>query len=729
MKRLPFNSIFLAIALSGSGAAFAVTPTQPAVDGEISNLAELRWLSQNSSAWSRDWALVADIDATDTKDWNSGAGFMPIGNNTEKYVASFDGNGHSISNLYINRPFTDFVGLFGYISGANEISNLVIKSANLTGSSVVGVLSGAVSGGVLSNIEVIDSRSKSTNSNGYASGFVALAYGIEGHDIQIENSNVHSRGGASGFASSGSGLVSFSNIQLSGKIVSDNFIAGGVIVGINSFGTWSNVQVDVDVTGGDNVGGFGAQLNNGNLNNVSVNGRVLSKGNEAGGLIGGMGARIRVDGCSFNGIVESSDRVGGLATDISLHQNSYKNCVVSAHLKGESAVGGAFGIVTSSSVEFNNLIVTEHSVVEGDRYVGGLIGASSGAASSSGLNVSSSAKVIGNSYTGGLVGAYIGWRPLSFERSYFDGVVDGVGNVGAVVGGLPSEIIFAGSGLSLYGKDAYELVLKDSYVKPVFNSNSDSFLVSGDLSKAKVNLEGFFAEQNRDDHNSDYVAQLFNVPPKERVITDSYYGYSRQQSLPTDVKFLAKTKFEDPESFVGFAFSTPWKNDLWGFDYDTGSPVLNAPEIPVFTVPNESSQGIEDLKFDVGSEVQFTVNAIMESSGTDDDVKYAIVGDKHGFSSVDDYGLVSIAPTKPEHVGEHSLVIVAKHGNSFNAMHPFKVQIQSPVEPDSPDVNDGDKDNNHLVIDHNVNLSGGSINPFALFALFGLGAFLRFRRV
>ena len=55
------------------------------------------------------YILINDIDASDTSTWNCGAGFKPIGG---IFNGSFDGRGYNISDLYINRPFTDNVGLF-----------------------------------------------------------------------------------------------------------------------------------------------------------------------------------------------------------------------------------------------------------------------------------------------------------------------------------------------------------------------------------------------------------------------------------------------------------------------------------------------------------------------------------------------------------------------------------------------------------------------------------------
>ena len=48
---------------------------------------------------------------------NTCAGWAPIGDNSSRFEGVFDGNGFKITNLYINRPTTDNVGLFGSVSG------------------------------------------------------------------------------------------------------------------------------------------------------------------------------------------------------------------------------------------------------------------------------------------------------------------------------------------------------------------------------------------------------------------------------------------------------------------------------------------------------------------------------------------------------------------------------------------------------------------------------------
>ena len=88
--------------------------------------------------------LGADIDLTN-EDWT------PIGTDASYYFGgTFDGNGHTISNLKIESAANN-VGLFGYISGAT-IKNLVIENADVKGQDNTGVVVGNAMTGHLENI-------------------------------------------------------------------------------------------------------------------------------------------------------------------------------------------------------------------------------------------------------------------------------------------------------------------------------------------------------------------------------------------------------------------------------------------------------------------------------------------------------------------------------------------------------------------------------------------------
>ena len=83
------------------------------------------------------------ITATgDTTYWNSGNGWVPIGSRTARFNATFDGDGHIIENLFINRSSTADVGLFGATGTSARILALGLVNVSVTGSSAPGALVG-----------------------------------------------------------------------------------------------------------------------------------------------------------------------------------------------------------------------------------------------------------------------------------------------------------------------------------------------------------------------------------------------------------------------------------------------------------------------------------------------------------------------------------------------------------------------------------------------------------
>ena len=80
---------------SGSG-----TSVSPYLVSTINNL---YWITQNSDEWDKDYKQTANIDASTTSTWDSNAGFSPIGDSTNKFTGSYDGQHYSIDNLTINR--------------------------------------------------------------------------------------------------------------------------------------------------------------------------------------------------------------------------------------------------------------------------------------------------------------------------------------------------------------------------------------------------------------------------------------------------------------------------------------------------------------------------------------------------------------------------------------------------------------------------------------------------
>ena len=100
--------------------------------------------------------LDFDTDGDGTVDsdddyWNNGAGWMPIKTPTigsiTPYAAIFEGNGHTITNLFIDSSEND-IGLFGETTSSAVIRNLELVAVQVTGTDNVGGLVGSNRGAV-----------------------------------------------------------------------------------------------------------------------------------------------------------------------------------------------------------------------------------------------------------------------------------------------------------------------------------------------------------------------------------------------------------------------------------------------------------------------------------------------------------------------------------------------------------------------------------------------------
>ncbi len=105
---------------------------------------------------SNSYILNNTIDATVTQNWNSGAGFVPIGTSSTPFTGNFNGAGFTINNLYINTPSLTLAGLFGNANlGSNTIQGIGVTNANIKDSdasaSGTGILAGELSSGTISN--------------------------------------------------------------------------------------------------------------------------------------------------------------------------------------------------------------------------------------------------------------------------------------------------------------------------------------------------------------------------------------------------------------------------------------------------------------------------------------------------------------------------------------------------------------------------------------------------
>ncbi len=109
----------------------------PQIDGvlQIGNGKQLNWLSKYVAMGNKaDAVLTADIDM-------AGIEFEPIGTPDKRFTGSFDGQFHRISNLTVNLPEQQGVGLFGTVTGGVVVKNVILDATcSITGKSYGGVI-------------------------------------------------------------------------------------------------------------------------------------------------------------------------------------------------------------------------------------------------------------------------------------------------------------------------------------------------------------------------------------------------------------------------------------------------------------------------------------------------------------------------------------------------------------------------------------------------------------
>lgn len=210
-----------------AGMAPMVTPAQPI---PIANYAQLKSIGLLPAypLWGS-YQLTSDIDASlsATENWNGTAyaGFKPIGSDTLPFTGAFDGQGHSIRNISINRTDSYYAGLFSMVAGNARVKDLSLKNASITGVNYVGGITGYNLAN-LQNVQVsgrIVGRTYTGGIAGYNRSLIQLS-SFTGN----LNASANYSGGLVGYNYySGTIKESFASAQISGG----NYVGG--LVGTN----------------------------------------------------------------------------------------------------------------------------------------------------------------------------------------------------------------------------------------------------------------------------------------------------------------------------------------------------------------------------------------------------------------------------------------------------------------------------------------------------------------
>ena len=276
----------------------------------ISTAAELAGLAQlvngGTDFSDKTITLAADIDL-------AGREWTPIGKDSisSRFNGTFDGGGHTISGLYINKDVTSdtgsvYLGLFGYVGEGT------VKKLTVTGS-------------------VIGCDNRTGTSDYYAGGIV----GACGGDGDIVNcmADVTVTGNSNGTRTVVGGIVGKNSGEVTGCISKGAVSAKGTGTG--------NVTA--------NAGGIAGESSYGSIINCCNTGSVI--GDSCAGGIAGNSSSSEVTNCYNTGEVSGSGTVGGVVGECSF--GNISNCYNTGSVSGSGIVGGVIGLndsVLSTSV-------------------------------------------------------------------------------------------------------------------------------------------------------------------------------------------------------------------------------------------------------------------------------------------------------------------------------------------------------------------------------------------
>jgi filamentous hemagglutinin family protein len=336
----------------------------------------------SASLLNQNFVLANNIDASGTVNWNSGAGFVPIGTNSADFVpigtnsagfvpigtgsaafiGSLDGARHTIDKLTIVSS-AQLVGLFGRSNGVIRNLGLTNASVTTTGNSqFLGVLAGA-NGGSITN-------SYTTGKAGNY-GDAIPADGVQG-----------AYGGLVGLNDAG-GVISNSHSSASVHVVGpakSGYVDGGGLVGQNH-GTISLAYAQGSVTGentspaGSYLGGLVGWNLSGKVEKSYASGSVTGTGlfTSTGGLIGVLDGGSVTESYA-SGSVSGTGDVGGL---VGYNGGSITQSYATGNVTGgaNSVVGGLVGTNSGTITE----TYASGAVTGGtNSSLGGLVGSNNG---------------------------------------------------------------------------------------------------------------------------------------------------------------------------------------------------------------------------------------------------------------------------------------------------------------------------------------------------------------
>ncbi len=298
----------------------------------ICTVDHLNEIGEGGTDYLEDYFLLTeDVDL-------GGDSLSIIGSEDDHFQGRFDGGGNEISELVIDLPDEDYVGLFRALGADAEIIDLNLSDIDISGNITVGGLAG-LNHGLIEGVEV---GGDLVEGSSFVGGLVGSNFGVikNAHsrvdDITVDENDVGGLVGLNGGRIEDSGAVS--------EVDGGGEVAGG-LAGQNN-GEIVRSWATGDVSGELFVGGLvGFMAPDGEITESTASGTV--DGNrEVGGLVGQSNGDI-ID-CYATGAVDADESSGGLVGHLYLPNNGDEGAVIHSYSMGSVAgdagdIGGLIG--------------------------------------------------------------------------------------------------------------------------------------------------------------------------------------------------------------------------------------------------------------------------------------------------------------------------------------------------------------------------------------------------
>ena len=298
----------------------------------IDSVEDLQAISQNLSA---DYKLDTDIDLSGVENWT------PIGtfytenedgetpDETYAFTGTFDGDGHTISNLTIDGNIS--AGLFGCVANGT-VKNLTVKDVDVKGSCMAAAVIGYAYHSTVENVTLTASEGKTNAITGRTFGYPYIDENGEEQTMQMAPNMVAGIVGAGMDSTIKSCTVNNTNLNVTGlgnaaawgENVHDIGLLGG---GLESTSLENCTVADsaINITGAYTfgIGGLsGCAMEADKVENCIVSDVNITLGDNAyltGGLVGYSGkgeGKTTLSGCKTEDVTinvgEASSHIGGM---------------------------------------------------------------------------------------------------------------------------------------------------------------------------------------------------------------------------------------------------------------------------------------------------------------------------------------------------------------------------------------------------------------------------------